>query len=112
MNTLPCDLPLTVEPGELPRRRRFYALRREVLNSPPLRAFAIGLAMGIGATFAAAIVLALVLSSGGCVWLQEARQDRSLPRQVPAAHRAEIERVVAQMNSATAAIVFQPLPQP
>ncbi len=108
MTTLPCDLTLTVEPGELPKARRFYALRRQVLNSPPQRAFAIGLAVGIGATFAAVLVLALLLSTGGCVWLQEARRDRTLPRHVPAARIEDIQRIAAEMNAATAGIVFQP----
>ncbi len=111
MTTLPCDLTLSVEPGTLPRRRRFYALRRTVLHSPPMRAFAIGLGVGIGATFAAVIVLALLLSSGGCAWLTEARRDRRIPVPAPAARLAEIERTAREMDFATARIVFEPTPK-
>ncbi len=67
--------------------------------------------MGIGATFAAVIVAALLLSTSGCAWLTEARQDRTLPRRAPAAHVIEIERIAQQMNAATAGIVFQPIAQ-
>ena len=50
----------TVEPGALPRRVRFYGIRRELARERPGRAFDVGLLLGIVCTLAAALIVGLL----------------------------------------------------
>lgn len=49
-----------IEPGTLPKRVRFYAQRRELAGMGSLRAFTIGLALGVTAIAAAGLIIYLL----------------------------------------------------
>ena len=101
MNASLSFLARTVEPGQLPRRLRFYPSRRKIAAMPSVRAFAIGAALGSTATIAAAVLLVLI---SGCATTGKIRIHA-----ISTKDRAAIEQTVREMDAATAGIVFYPI---
>lgn len=55
-----------VEPGALPRGVRFYAQRRQLERSGPIKAFLVGVMIGVTATIYAGLLLAVFSGISGC----------------------------------------------
>lgn len=79
-----------VEPGALPRRVRFYAVRREIALARPTRAFAIGLTLGIVSTLVAVVIMAAL---SGC---QSRAVNAWQPREQPANERVQLWRITGR----------------